>query len=128
MNHPEAFNKPLIEDKGPNFPDHGLVQDRGVINERFEGEDIRQKRSKFFREDPNVGKRQSRKNMKLSMKTFDQKRILNNYFACKQSDWTREEIKNLSERTKLSFRAVKKWLWDHREKYNQLQFYKNENF
>ena len=115
MNRPEAFNDPVIENKGPNFSDHGLEQERGVVNKRFEGADI--KRAKFFREDPNAaGKRHSRKNMKLSMKTYEQKRILNNYFACKQSDWTREEIKNLSERTKLSFRAVKKWLWDHREK------------
>ena len=59
----------------------------------------------------------SRKNMKLTMKTVEQKRYLTNYFARKQSDWTKDEIKALSERVGLSFRAVKKWLWDRREKH-----------
>ena len=58
--------------------------------------------------------------MKLSMKTVEQKQYLTNYFAEKQSDWTRDEIKALSERIQLSCKAVKKWLWDRREKNSKL--------
>ena len=54
------------------------------------------------------------------MKTDEQKRYLTNYFAEKQTDWTKDEIKAMSERIGLSFKAIKKWLWDRREKHYQL--------
>ena len=49
------------------------------------------------------------------MKTDEQKQYLTNYFAEKQTDWTKDEIKAMSERIGLSFKAIQKWLWDRRE-------------